>query len=669
MFDFTVQQFILLFIALMNIATGVYVLTHNFQHTINRTFFIITFGITMWSGGFFLLSSTGIFIFDKAIHYGGLITVLGFFLFAYVFPFEKRLEGNFLLFLLPFFFAAFFIIPFDLLTTDTIVHPNGRLEPTNGPLLPYYLAGLGMYLLASLFLLLQSFRKASGRARLQMKYFFTGIVIFVIAGFTFGGLLPSLGISQLNFIGPISSIVFIGFTAYAIVYHQLMDIRIIIQRSAIFTALLALIVGFYLVLVNVLGILFQQAANITILWAAGLTTIIGIFSVPYIDRYLRKVTDNFLFKNKYDYSEVMHELSEILYRGVDIQTIASNVSEVFKRTLKTRSISISLNAAQKDVVDIRPSPDRMRVVVSFVNKGVSLGEMGLEEKLSNDPYTDEDVQLLKTFAYHATTAIERAKLYQEVKEHSQELEKKVRERTAQIEELQEERNQIMFDISHKLQTPLTIVKGELEFLRNNMSSGQVLDTFEKSITDISEFIRDLLHLAQLDVEKNRFDRKNIDLSATLDLLIEYFDIVARDKGITIVHTIDPSLIIKGDARRIEEALTNLVSNAVKYIPEESAGAKLRKNKIYITLKRIDTNAELLIRDTGMGISDADLPHIFDRFYRASNEEGHGVDGTGLGLAITKKIIEKHRGTITVTSVVGSGTTFVVILPLSSDSVV
>ena len=114
--------------------------------------------------------------------------------------------------------------------------------------------------------------------------------------------------------------------------------------------------------------------------------------------------------------------------------------------------------------------------------------------------------------------------------------------------------------------------------------------------------------------------------------------------------IKPDITIVGNKRQIEEAITNIVGNAVKYIGDE------KDKKILISLTKTDDAVELKIKDTGIGIANKDLPHIFERFYRVQDERHENVKGTGLGLAISKRIIEKYNGTIEAESEVGKGTT-------------
>jgi len=290
-----------------------------------------------------------------------------------------------------------------------------------------------------------------------------------------------------------------------------------------------------------------------------------------------------------------------------------------------------------------------------------VGFLALGKKLSGDSYTSEDMKLLETFSYRAAVAIEKARLYEEVAEYSQSLERKVKERTQEIEELQQAQKQMMIDISHGLQTPLTTIKSELGFLKKQIPPNKKISVFEKSIDEVSVFIYDLLKLARLETGEEKFKKESMSFSRILREQVEYFEVVVQEHHIDLDSSIEDDIIIFGDKKKLEELTVNLVSNAIKYMKQKG------KREIHIGLGSARNIAKLTIADNGIGISTKDLPHIFERFYRVENLNNTYTKGTGLGLAICKKIVERHEGTISVTSKLGKGTTFTITLPITPKS--
>ena len=165
-------------------------------------------------------------------------------------------------------------------------------------------------------------------------------------------------------------------------------------------------------------------------------------------------------------------------------------------------------------------------------------------------------------------------------------------------------------------------------------------------------------MAALEGNIKNYSYKPFNLSDALNGLIEYFDVVAQSNDIKLNYDIKPDITIDGDRRQIEESITNIVSNAMKYINNE------KDKEISISLTKIDDTVELKIKDTGIGIAAKDLPHIFERFYRVQDEIHKNIKGAGLGLAISKRIIEKFNGTIEAESEVNKGTTFTIKFKLS-----
>jgi signal transduction histidine kinase len=300
---------------------------------------------------------------------------------------------------------------------------------------------------------------------------------------------------------------------------------------------------------------------------------------------------------------------------------------------------------------------KLAMLVPIILEKKLIGLLGLGEKRSGDMFSRDDFNLLKTFSYQAAVAIEKAQLYEQVKNYSEKLEEKVKQRTAKIKGLQEEQKQMMLEIAHGLQTPLTIIKGELNFLKEVVKDKDKIKSLERTIDRTSKFIYDMLRLARLESGAQEFKKEKINLSQLLIDLTEEFKIITEERGIKIISQLEPNLYIFGNMSALEEMITNLVSNSVKYIKEDG------EKKIFIYLRKQNKKAEIIIQDTGIGINKEDLFRLFERFYRTRDGRGNTKRGTGLGLAISKRIVEIHRGEIKIKSKINKGTKFVINFPL------
>ena len=226
------------------------------------------------------------------------------------------------------------------------------------------------------------------------------------------------------------------------------------------------------------------------------------------------------------------------------------------------------------------------------------------------------------------------------------------------------------DASHELKTPLTVVRADVERAMHPKASSheraQALEEAMQEIARMSDLVDSLLTLARAD--EGRFDlhREPIQLEPLVRDVFETAVILGEDAGVSVSLPLVEDAVVLGDATRLRQLFLNLITNAIKYTP--------RGGHVEITLSlRNNNEIGFAVRDTGVGIAAADLPHVFDRFWRADRArsrrgaDGRGVadrTGFGLGLAISQWIAQAHAGTLTAQSRLGRGSTFTVLLPIA-----
>ncbi len=267
------------------------------------------------------------------------------------------------------------------------------------------------------------------------------------------------------------------------------------------------------------------------------------------------------------------------------------------------------------------------------------------------PFTAFVLLLLALFVLYAVERyFQNKELLEKERVYARALEDKVRERTANIETMRARERQLMEDISHAQQTSLTILKADVERLKQEVleTSKPVLDAMEQGIDRSSLLMRDLLRVAHLEMQQGR-SHDTVDLSALARKVVEYVDIVCSANDISLAHYIESNLTLTGDAKQLEELFLILLSNSVKYKKSGVHGT------INLHLVKDNGDIVLTVADSGIGIAEEHLPFLFDRFYRART----GKEGNGLGLAIAKAITESHGGSISVKSVEGEGSEFIV----------
>lgn len=227
---------------------------------------------------------------------------------------------------------------------------------------------------------------------------------------------------------------------------------------------------------------------------------------------------------------------------------------------------------------------------------------------------------------------------------------------ARLENLFRTQQRFLADVSHELRTPLTTIQGNVDLMRRmSMADPMFLDDMQIELERMTRLVNDLLLLARADVGSLPMIREPVDLDTLLfEAFRQFANMAVRTEVDVVLGEVSQARVL-GDRDRLKQLMIILVDNGVKYTP---AGGKVR-----LSLSTAEDRAHVIITDTGAGIPEQDLPHIFDRFYRVDKARSRALGGSGLGLSIAKWIAESHRGNIHVTSIVGEGTTFYISLPL------
>lgn len=659
--------FILLSTVSINAVLAAIIFFYNRKPLANKLFlfsilFVIVFAIANFNIDNATTNRDSAFALKLFIFSGHIFTYL-FFLFTRLFP-ESAIRRELFspLHILLFVYTLVFVpsvLFSDLVFRNVSVGPNGLENIAFGPLyLPLFFGMLVLLILNFAALIKRQEETSNIRTKYQFKYMLLGWSLFILAALIVGGIIPFFIPAAINAskVLPLFSVFMVGCTTYAIVRHEFLDIRIIIQRGIIYTGLLSFIIALFFALVGISGYLVEQLTDIAVLFIALITSVVGILGTPIIDRYLRKITDRFLYKDMYDYSDALYTLSKILNTNTDFEIIKEKSSQALQDVLRASSVAIDFNPHAIEVYhDIESENEEMVVPIEY--EGLIKGSVIIGVKLSGDPFTTQDLALVRTFSEQASIALEKARLFKEVEDYSLELENKVEERTAEIKKLQKDQESMVMDISHGLQHPLVLAKIEVDAMKKTDGTNKALDMLEHSIDSISNFIYKLMHLTRLERNGESDKRETVSLSALLEELIEYVEVLTREKNITLTRSIEPDITLSGNRERLEELITNIISNAVKYNVRDITDKKIR-----IELKRKRGGAVLAIEDTGVGIGSKELPHIFDRFYRSKENEMFGVKSHGLGLSIAKKIAELHGGSIAVESELGRGTRVEIFFP-------
>lgn len=235
--------------------------------------------------------------------------------------------------------------------------------------------------------------------------------------------------------------------------------------------------------------------------------------------------------------------------------------------------------------------------------------------------------------------------------------------TSRIRQLEEVRREFVANVSHELRTPLSIFQGYLETLMDDPAmpreeQAEIFATLRKHSSRLNALLDDLLILARLE---SRNDKLRLEAIAPADfirsVMRDWKERAGKKRLELTLDAADDLPAIRADPLRLEQVLNNLLDNAIKYTGEGG--------RIAVRATRGNGAVEVRVEDTGSGIPPADLPHIFERFYRADKSRTREQGGTGLGLSIVKHIVQSHGGTVTAESTYGEGTTISFRLPVEA----
>ena len=215
--------------------------------------------------------------------------------------------------------------------------------------------------------------------------------------------------------------------------------------------------------------------------------------------------------------------------------------------------------------------------------------------------------------------------------------------------------QFVADASHDLKTPLTVILSNSELLKQQSEAADTpeVDRIEAAGRRMKDLVQKMLTLARMEDDPNRGAWESMDLS---DMVMEgalAFEATAFEKGLTIDENVESGLVVKGNRAQVQSVLECLLDNACKYADPGSS--------VTVSLEKAGKRAKLTVHNTGSYIPPADLPHVFERFYRADKSRT-ASDSSGLGLAIVQSVVESMGGTVSVESSESAGTAFTVFLP-------
>jgi PAS domain S-box-containing protein len=295
--------------------------------------------------------------------------------------------------------------------------------------------------------------------------------------------------------------------------------------------------------------------------------------------------------------------------------------------------------------------------------GEVIGGLFLGHKLP-DVFTERAERLALGIASQASIAMTNARLFRELRERDAERERLLEaERTARTESerLGHLKDEFLATLSHELRTPLNSIQGWATVLRQKKVTpedlARGLETIDRNARVQTQIVSDLLDMSRIISGKIHLEVQTLQIQEVVKSAVESVRQAAEGKNIRLQCILDSSIGgVRGDPSRLQQVLWNLLTNAIKFTPKEG--------RVQVALERVNSHLEIVVEDTGIGISADFLPYVFDRFRQADSSTTRRHGGLGLGLSIVKSLVELHGGSVRVKSPgENQGSTFIVALPI------
>jgi signal transduction histidine kinase len=720
-----------LFLVILCMALGIFVLIHGIKKKSNQYFFYFSLFLSIWVFSSLCARNLRYDQVYPYVNIGFAVSAFaGYFFLKFCFYFPRQifvnvLWKNVIIFIVPFFFAIVSLM--GLVAMPRREGLDGFVISQEFFYTPFSVF-LFTYIFGGLTFLFYKYKYLKGIYKKQITYVIIGLSLTSIFALFTSLVLPWLiNITDIYKLGIYSIIFMIIFTTYAILAHRLFDIKVIIRKTAVYSILLAFVLAIYSLVIFIFAQAFgtgeTQITARTVVPNLIAAMLIAIGFEP-LRRWITDKTDKYLFKGEYKPQDVLNKLSKILSSVLDLDEALSSIISILitemrierasafvltadlqtKKTVVKRAKcsgfgeeKITLNADNhlisyfekyisvnkkvmcqandknkcETVVESRPivaedmeneikigskvgelekntvsELKNMKCELAFpiIVKGNLIGIFVLGAKKSGDIYSDEDLELLKTIANQTAAAIQKARFYEE----------------------DQLKSEFVSIASHELLTPTSAIEGYLSMILDE-GMGKVDDQARKYLENVyvsskrlAGLVKDLLNVSRIEGGRIVIQSKNFDIRSMIKQVASEMTPKAKEKQLELVcEGLDRNMpMVWADPERTHQVLINLIGNAIKYTD---------KGKITVRADFSLSVIRVSVIDNGIGIRSDEIPHLFEKFYRASNSDNNGAQGTGLGLYITRQMVELMGGMIQVNSELGKGSIFSFSLPREKKS--
>ncbi|HNX10706.1 MAG TPA: ATP-binding protein [bacterium] len=697
---------------------GLIVLLKGKKATINRLFFFVAFVCALWEFCTLMMFNSpdeaGIMFWDRLVYAGVVFFPAVEYHFSCAVTYYNRQRRWILAlgYLLSVFFLYLTWTPY---LVDKVYYYRWGVHTQAQIGHHFFFAFFILYVVAFLFNFIKQYRITTVKVdKSRLTYYLVAFTILNVLGGA--GFLPAYKI----FVYPIfliAPLIFSILITYAIILHGLMNIKLILRRSLVyFFSFISILIPAFIWQFFFYRF-FPQYTMVS--YIAIFVLSMSIFSG--LKKYYFRVANRYFFSSLYDVRDLISDLNSELRSSLDTGRIFSGVSQILSKAFHSKSIGvisynkrrdlwnvihnsgflfdnqqeISLNYEILEIIfnnrskpvivrEIKEGPwhqffsmvkffDNLgvEVVVPVVIKGKLNSLMLFGFKESNDSYNQEDLKVLEVVSEEVAISMENAALYQRTKQFNVELKDKIDKATKQLQEQNVElqkvnkiKNDFISVTSHQLKTPLATTKLNLEIFGLKFKKDlkpeatEMIDNLNNVNNQLINLVEELLDVARIEDSRLKIDIEPLDVATMISATVLGFKPLADRRQIKIVENAEAVPTINFDRSILSKAISNLISNGIKYNRDQ-------KN-LTINVKKSDLGVLIAVSDEGIGIPQAEQPKIFQKFYQATNAaKANFESSTGLGMYITKSSIEQLGGRVWFESKENEGSTFFLDLPLKA----
>jgi signal transduction histidine kinase len=611
----------------------------------------------------------------------------------------------------------------DLIFSAVKLIPGQEKEIIWGKGYIFYALYFSTYFTSVLLLFIIKYFKSSSIIKAQLKYIISGVGLSIIFGCVFNLVLPWVGDFRFNWLGQVSTIFMVLFISYVVARYRFIDIGFFAGKSFIYFSSFLVVISLDLVLFFINEKMEKLPEKVI----AIISLIVGILIFQPVLNFFEKIAAKYFFHTFYSYQTVLTELGRKLTQILDLDQLTSLITETLMSTMKLDRVVVLLREkngsygikknigfreengislvkdnflttwlekTQKPLVyeeisllmrdtilkDERTKLENLQtnmkkieasLCIPLLSKDKIIGMIVLGSKISMEPYSEQDVNLLSTLANQSSIALQNAKLYSEIKTFNVNLEREVEKRTEELQKAYEElkklddaKSEFISIASHQLRTPLTAIKGYISMILENTYGKLIvkmrgpLENVYASNERLLKLVNDLLNVSRIESGKLEFKQEKTSIEKIISGVVGDLTLQAGNKNLYLKFEAPkvslPEITIDGE--KIRQALLNIVDNAIKYT---------QKGGVTIKVKTNNNKYCVQITDTGEGMTQDEISGLFESFSRGKAGNKLWTEGSGLGLYVAKKFIEMHKGKIwTESEGKGKGSTFFIELPIA-----